>query len=286
MLLILSNGKLHKDYNTKAEVFMLSLGEIQQIQLEELEYIDSLCRKNDLEYSLTYGTLIGAVRHGGFIPWDDDIDIMLRRNDYEKLLLIIKDDGKYKLISREDSCFNWAKIVDTRTYVEEDDKYNIKDYGVWVDIFPLDEVPDPFSLKGHLHMFFVKVTNSLAQKRAIDKSHAKCWKGIYRWVWLVRHSVLSVFSIKFYSDHTYKTLTKYHGCNTGFVGEGNYYWRSPKRSFKKKMFDSYMDIQFEYITSRTIKDYDLFLTNTYGDYMKLPPIEQQKSVHHYRAYWK
>ena len=265
---------------------MLSLDEIKVIQLHELEYIDKLCRDNNLEYSLTYGTLIGAVRHKGFIPWDDDIDLMMRRDDYEKLIEILMNEERYGLIAGKANWFNWAKIIDLNTIIEEADEYNIKDYGVWLDIFPLDEVPNPSSFKGKVHMKLVKLMNTLAQQRAINISHAQVWTGYKRILWLIRHALLSIFPISFYNQITFKILTRYRGLDTGFVGEGNYYWRSPKRSFNKEIFDSYIDIPFESVTARSINDYDVFLTNVYGNYMKLPPIDQQKSVHHYKAYWK
>ena len=262
---------------------MLSLDEIKEIQLREFEYIDTVCRENGLEYSIAYGTLIGAVRHKGFIPWDDDIDIMMRRDDYERLFQIIKNDKRYGLISEKENWFNWAKIIALNTYIKEDDDYNIENYGVWLDIFPLDEVPDPHSLKGKIHMKLVKLTNNLAQKRAISRSHAKIWNGYRRILWLVRHSLLSIFSIRFYNRLVYRIITSYRSTDTGFIGVCIDYWQ---RSFKKELFDSYMDIAFENITVRTIVNYDLFLTNSYGDYMKLPPVEQRKSGHHYKVYWK
>lgn len=266
---------------------MLSLDEIKQIQLEELKYIDQLCRENGIEYSLTYGSLIGAVRHHGFIPWDDDIDIMMRRNDYEKLLSILSDsDNTYRLLTYRNNWFNWAKICDTRTYIEEDDDYNIQDYGVWLDIFPLDEVPDPAGFRGKAHMFLVKMTNNVSQMRAISRSHAKTVSGLKRILWLLRHDFLSLLPVSFFSKAAYKVLTKYRGKKTGFMGEGNYYWRSPKRSFPSDIFDSYVDVRFEQLNVRVISDYDMFLRNTYGNYMKLPPADQQRSVHQYRAFWK
>ena len=120
----------------------LTLTEIKQVELGILDYIVDICNKYNLIYYLSYGTLIGAIRHKGFIPWDDDIDISMPRDDYEKFLKITSSgqiNSKYKcLVPLVDGYYyEFAKVIDTSTIVE-DVSVQSTENGVWVDIFPLD----------------------------------------------------------------------------------------------------------------------------------------------------
>ena len=119
----------------------LNLEEIQKIELDILIYLDKICKENNIKYYLSSGTLLGAIKYKGFIPWDDDIDVVLFRSDYLKLIDVLgKNDEKYKILSiynTEDYYYPFAKLVDTRTVLIENSK-KIKDMGVYIDIFPID----------------------------------------------------------------------------------------------------------------------------------------------------
>ena len=128
------------------EIKYLSMDEIKLIELEILQYIHDFCVKNDIKYFINYGTLIGAVRHKGFIPWDDDIDICMFRKDYEKFIdLFSKDDGIYKILSLEtdDKYYNnFMKVINSKTKIEDERNYKTYDLGIFVDIFPIDSFDD------------------------------------------------------------------------------------------------------------------------------------------------
>ena len=117
--------------------------QIKETELNILKFFDYLCRKHSLTYSLAYGTCLGAVRHDGFIPWDDDIDVMMPRYDYDKFIEIAKSlEGKYKVYGQAmgNSYHQYIKLVDTGTTCHESyvrDTYSI---GLWIDVFPLDAV--------------------------------------------------------------------------------------------------------------------------------------------------
>lgn len=98
----------------------LTLDEMKAVELGILKKFDSICKENGLEYSLAYGTMLGAIRHKGFIPWDDDIDVFMKREDYEKLLKLKYDDGDFEIKSYRYSknyYFLYSKMVDKRTYI-------------------------------------------------------------------------------------------------------------------------------------------------------------------------
>ena len=125
----------------------MTLKEMQEVQIKILEYIDNICKKNNIEYFLIGGTLIGAVRHHNFIPWDDDIDIALTRENYEKLLIILKKEkhDRYELFDHSVNSsyfYPFAKVVDKRTELIENKFKEIDNYGVYVDIFAINGVPN------------------------------------------------------------------------------------------------------------------------------------------------
>lgn len=124
----------------------LTLDEVKKIQLEILAYIDSFCKKNNISYFINYGTLLGAVRHKGFIPWDDDIDISMDRKYYNMFIeKFNQDSSKYKILSLDtDKAYfnNFIKVVDTTTKIVDNRNYKTFSCGVFVDIFPMDKFND------------------------------------------------------------------------------------------------------------------------------------------------
>ena len=124
----------------------LTIEDAKQIELEILDYIDTLCKKHNINYIINYGTLIGAVRHQGFIPWDDDIDLSMPREDYQRFITIFqKEKSKYKLLSLEtDKNYfnNFIKITDSTTKIIDTRNTKTYDSGVFIDIFPMDRFDD------------------------------------------------------------------------------------------------------------------------------------------------
>ncbi|MEG2626279.1 MAG: LicD family protein, partial [Christensenella sp.] len=125
----------------------LSIDEMKQIELELMSELDRVCRENNLSYVLAYGSCLGAVRHKGFIPWDDDMDVAMPRADYERLIDSfdqLKSKPHYELVSyrKNKAIYPFLKLIDTTTQVLENFADKRFSTGVWVDIFPLDKV-DP-----------------------------------------------------------------------------------------------------------------------------------------------
>lgn len=243
-----------------------------------LNVVHKVCTEHNLKYSLIFGTLLGAVRHGGFIPWDDDIDIMMPREDYEKLLSIwdnVAPQGYLLQNKRTDFDFtqNFTKIRKNNTTFIQDEVEKTKKYhtGIFVDIFPADRVAP----KG-LRRSFQYVASALNLLCARGYSSGRT--GL---IGFVEKCILKM-SLE-------KQLSLYHKTEkiiSKWSGESCLEWYSPntievsKRYFDSNMFDSMDKIKFNGLEYCCIKETDKVLTRIYGDYMKLPPEEKRRWAHH------
>ena len=251
--------------------------ELKNIELEILKHIRNVCEEYGLRYYLAYGTLLGAVRHKGFFPWDDDIDIWMPREDYEKFLQIQHDSkGKYQVFStrnRKDYYYEFAKVVDTDTTLEEIGFRPIKDYGVYVDVFPLDGVPcklDRFLLK---YMFILKTAtiNIHPELNLTHKELAKLFRCIGK-----LGECLGAFH---YPKQIDKIARKYSLASSDFMG-----YSLDKQMMHKSYFEQSVKIEFEHDFFDAPIGYHECLTRIYGaTYMELPPIEMRHSVHNFIA---
>ena len=265
----------------------LTLNEIKDVELSILSELDKICQENDLRYWLTAGTLLGAIRHKGFIPWDDDIDILMPRKDYMLLIDFFKhNQTSINLISHEsnDDYYRlFAKACDNSTLII-DNQVDVNNYnaGVWVDIFPIDGLGDDYKQA-------TKIFKKTKFKRSV--LIASIWKHFFRSKTksIIYEPIRFFFYIiakfsnkkkliqkieKHYINIDFDS-SKYCGCVCGNYGV-----------IEKKLFDETIDAEFEGKNFKIIKDYDSYLTYLYGDYMKLPPEEKQKTHHDYTAFWK
>jgi len=262
----------------------LDIEGLKRIEMEILSYIDAICRKHGLRYSLCGGSLLGAVRHGGFIPWDDDIDIFLPRPDYEKLIeLVFAEKGRYGVLT----CFNnesyflpFAKIVDTCTTMKESYPRTIQGYGVYVDVFPEDGVPSDLKRRKRFwnQMRIFKRLNSMVyQKRAKGETAGK------RAFRMCMYYVFKLFPANLLAKKLNKMAMQYpfEKSETIAVSLFGYGQREEQ---PRALFDIIVDMPFENHTYRAVAGYDGYLRGIYGDYMKLPPKEQQVAKHQFEAY--
>lgn len=262
----------------------LLLNELKQIQLDILENIHEFCELNNIKYSLACGTMLGAVRHEGYIPWDDDIDICLLRRDYNKLITLFPDvyNGAYKISSIEnDDCWErpYAKAYDIRTLLKEDSSCS-KTIGINIDIFPIDNVPDNYNkwvLYNKVRMLFQRLLE-------VKFFKVKVSRAFYKNVLLVILKILLVFtSRRKLACHISKFSQKYNQCDSKYVFE-NVQGIRLKKPFRRSIFDEIIDVRFENKTFKGFKNYHEYLSNVYGDYMTLPPIEKRISYHSFSAF--
>ena len=250
--------------------------ELRQIQMGILDEVHQFCEQHGLRYFLSSGTLIGAVRHRGYIPWDDDIDIYMPRQDYEQFLLTYTDaKGIYRAINPSTDphyYYTFAKVVDQRTRMveKETEGYEI---GVYLDIFPVDYVTDNLSRRERV--FRIKKLLYKIRRCKISNSNplqSRLAYWCYKLLPLSAHEVFQLIQKIIVLEEPTQTV-----CNMTEAGP------KMKGCFPAADIASSVDIEFEGRTYKTMVGYKDYLERTYGDYMKLPPIEQ-RVTHQFEAY--
>lgn len=248
------------------------LDEIKNIELDILKYIHKICEENHLVYFMAGGTLLGAVRHKGFIPWDDDIDLLMFREDYEKMIKIINGDNSIyhmeSLESDKEYLSTFAKVTDTRTRIKFAHKMNDKETGVFVDIFPMDGVGNNYKKSAGYVNFLSKCYHKFTSRRM-----------------RVKNTKVNRFFINKYA-RLLEFMAKRKNCNSCKYIARVVNMRGECEIMKNKWFKSRVLLEFEGEKFYAPKGYDHYLTRLYGNYMQLPPSTQQRLVHSYSAYWK
>lgn len=239
-----------------------------------------MCRENGIKYSIAFGTLIGAIRHHGFIPWDDDIDIMMTRDNYEMFLkkYSVEKNKKYKILEKRynpEYYHQFTKIVDTDTYVEERKLKKIDDMGVWVDVFPIDYMNSKnFKKKLFVLTFYQEGLHKA--KGDIKKSDKNIiLKFIKKTIFINHLNFWYNKTLKFVMKETYKRDNDIAGA---ILDDS-----LKKIMFNRELFDEYTDVEFEGHKIMAIKNYDYNLKKIYGDYMKIP---NEHKIHDVDAYYK
>lgn len=269
----------------------MTLEDIQGMSLEILRDVHQFCITNNIRYTLQGGTLLGAIRHKGFIPWDDDIDIAMPRPDYEKFIHTYRSEHGYKVFSRElDDCGDvyiaFARICDmARTYV--DDTYapfSSWETGVWIDLFPLDGIEDSL-WKSRIRVGKLKMLWHIASIKRLSNISIKEVSTVKDTLKHICRKVLApLLSYKAVDRHIKECkLIKWENAtyysNLAFLGYGI------KERHHKRVFDKVLFHPFEKDEFCIIGGYDEALQEKYGDYMQLPPKEKQRRGHDLNKYY-
>ena len=260
---------------------MNNLSVHQQMLLKVYKRFDEFCQEHQLTFYAAYGTMIGAIRHQGFIPWDDDIDVFMLRKDYDRFVELRSEhrDASYKISVFLDgeSPYPFAKFYTTEGTIWEYPQFPFI-IGPWIDVFPLDEgdVHDTVSNMAleHLHHSMWKYRKALAyaswKEIFSDFFHLRGLNGLIKLYKKVRYAP---FKSKYIND--VKDNISEIKLITGSVYRC-YYNALVNEIFEKKWFNSYVRYPFEDTTIPVPIGYHDCLTMYYGDYMELPPIEKQK----------
>lgn len=267
----------------------LSLDEVLSLQVEILAKVDAFCREYNILYTVDGGTCIGAVRHNGYIPWDDDIDIAMTRPNYDRF--IHSFNGYYDNLVLYAPELNWsyyapyANVCDNRTVLFEGaNGHNGIDIGVKIDIFPIDGVATDIKVYHKNAKILKRLWRLLYIKRYNNQSLWPLHKKVYFKNTLIK-ILSSPFQYRCIQKQIHKLATRYAFETSSFVEDYVMPWPHDVRC-SRHAFEEYEEIAFESITVFILKGYDEYLTKLYGDYMMLPPMEQRVNHHNFKAFWK
>ena len=264
---------------------VLSFDKMKERELELIKKIDTICFENNINYSIAYGTLLGAIRHKGFIPWDDDIDIWVKREDYNKLKEIINDNKKkynFKFIdifSQPDSIYPFGKISDQSTVLVEKNFKKTENLGINIDVFPIDNLPDnkikKFFFKKRARFYVLLITHCSRTK------WNKCDSFIRNILRYLAFKFSRIFNQQKLIKKLYNLSIRYNNRTTKMVGV---IWAKPE--FERNFFDKTSYIDFENLKLQASDNFDVILKKCYNNYMELPPESQRVARHNFIVYDK
>lgn len=262
----------------------ISIEEQKKIELEELLSVDEFCRKNNIKYYLCGGTLLGAVRHNGFIPWDDDIDIAMARPDYEKFIASYKHDYFSVFAWRDNNrvLCTYTKIIDRRTLLYENSDFG-EDLGVNIDVFPVDGLPKgKENAEKHVRkmkrlwgLVVCATVKDISKRTLIRKIEISFVRFLF-----------SIFKNKhFIVGYVIRKAKKIPFAESNYVAVVLWGY-GLKEIIHRKVAEELIEHDFEGHSLYIPKNYDEYLKKLYGDYMQLPPESDRIYKHGTIAYWK
>lgn len=258
---------------------------LHKVDMEIVKNVIDICEKNNLEYFMLGGTMLGAIRHKGFIPWDDDIDLGLPRKDYDKFLEIAPKQlvNNLKMVNyKTDSNYHYyiTRILDIDTKVieerieNEEEKYT----NASIDIFPLDGTPNNKILRKiyFFRVLYHRALMSLCYKDSIDKKRKRTKKEkILLWI-MMKLPIEKLTTAYKQKEKIDKLLKKQDFYNSKYVGNIMGAYRT-KEIVPKEFYGKGKMYQFEDIKMNGLELFDEYLKYTYGDYMKLPAKDKRKT---------
>lgn len=254
---------------------------IQMIEFNILKEVKRFCEENEINYSLWAGTMIGAIRHQGFIPWDDDIDIVMLREDYDLFINKTMENGgkisdRYtvKYPSSNNYFYPFLKVIDNQTVAYENEMVYME-LGLYVDVFPIDYYDGDSQ---SIAKYYSVAQRELARFLKVDRNYGKrlmrkCYQMVSKYIWKK-----DLYYWKNKLLETYGFQIKQYGGPMVWTGGG---WDL----FPIDFFEEYAVVTFEGEQFQCFMRYDDILKHKYGDYMKLPPVERRVS-HNIEAFLK
>ncbi len=251
---------------------------LQNIILNIMKFIHNICEKHQIEYYIIGGTALGAVRHGGFIPWDDDLDIAMTRSNYEKFIKVCESELDFKFfylqVGRKDWPLYFSKLRLKGTLFEEEgagDEIAKENRGIFVDVFPLDYASN--CQIGRVWQYFCSkmlVADCLRKRNYRARS------------WLKRAMLAISLPLKQpkIRHFFYKQVTKYNKRHTSYIGDFFEVTRLQDASYPQSLWGKPKKIAFETIELYGPEKMHEYLSTYFGDYMQWPPVEKRVSGHH------
>lgn len=256
------------------------LKKLHEEMLQLLIEVDKICKKNNIPYFLAGGTLLGAIRHKGFIPWDDDIDIHMFRKDYEQFCEICKKElnkDRYFLQNQcTDEHYNWVygklRLKNT-SFVRAGQEHIKQEDGIFIDICPIDNLTSG-EFRQRLTTLICKMCRKLLWAQVGKKNAGTVYSRLLFKVLSLIPRTLTITIFNYFSSIYNKKETSFLVCHNvaGHI-------------YKREWYDETILVEFEGLKFQAPKGYDDILSSMYGEYMKLPPIEKRKG-HIYASYIK
>ena len=251
----------------------ITLEERKQIQLEMLDEIDSFCRGNGIRYSLAFGTLIGAIRHKGYIPWDDDVDLIMPLPD----MLRFKKEFKSKKLAYVDIDsvnhyeYHFSRICYLPTYSKIGPAFT--SYGVNIDLYPVVGMPrtekEIQSFLNGIQPLYRKRLKMIEWRKGLLRRFPFAWVPGY-------DGIMREFHDKVLFSYPYENARNY--LHAGSIRRVNI--------MDFDVFESFVDVDFEGLVLQSMGNYHKYLTHCFGDYMQFPPEEERHAYHGGFYYWK
>ena len=259
------------------------LNDIHNIQLEMALEVKRICDKYNIKYSIIAGTLLGAVRHKGFIPWDDDLDIGMLREEYDRFIEVCKKelDDKYFLQTWDtdkDFPLPIAKLRKNGTrYVEKNSSKSNHHKGIYIDIFPFDNVPESTIKRKvqNIVTYILKRMLLIKKNYILWEDNEKLKRIIYKIVFIVS----SLFPDYLIKDTLYRVMTMYNDRKTNKVVTFGGAYGYNKETINRQWLENNKPIIFENVEFSAPCDYEGYLTYFYGDYMSPPPENKRYNRH-------
>lgn len=255
---------------------MTDLRHLQLVILDIIKDIDQICKKHGIEYYLLGGSALGAIRHKGFIPWDDDLDIIMDHRHYEKFMRVCRevlDPEKYYI---QEALVDWpmlfSKIRLKGTFLEEPGAYgtDIGKRGIFVDVFRLDNAPSTCIQKRWQYLCGKYVLCYCLLQRGYKEATTKK-KLLMKLAYPLRMKILRNFFMH--------QMLKYNDLETENYATFGERYKFQATFYKKALFGKPLYVPFEDIMLPVPEKYDELLTQVFGNYMTLPPVEEQVGLH-------